>query len=189
MRPPVLVEESGAWLSDVDGRWHFSPPPNAKKKSSPVWFVRDDHTSVEQQQQLSEKMRSGVLNGGQLWFEFFYEPALTAVRAAFITPEQTDDEKVLAAVQEAVSGNGWSDEFNGSLCDLMKLANQHSISIHALDDPEWSQDAFEKKYGRFRGRMKYLHNRASSADDGEGSTSRWTQKALAPAMLGLSALV
>eukprot|EP01050_Picozoa_sp_SAG11_P034750 SAG11_NODE_12410_length_705_cov_0.900990_2_plen_63_part_01 len=37
--------------------------------------------------------------GGALWFEFFYEEQLAAVRAAFLTDTQTDDEAILAQVR------------------------------------------------------------------------------------------
>ncbi|EOD38526.1 hypothetical protein EMIHUDRAFT_122222 [Emiliania huxleyi CCMP1516] len=115
---------------------------------------------------------------GSLWLEFFYEEQLAAVRAAFATPGVVDDEAVLAQVKKAVMSNGWSDAFNQSLVDLLRLAHQHSISIHALDSPEWSLDAFTERYGTFRGRLKYLANRASQENDGEGATSRWAKRVM-----------
>lgn len=139
-------------------------------------FVRDDHTTPEEQICLAGELHRFA--GGDLWLEFFYESQLAKVRAAFATDGAADDAAALAAVQEAVSSNGWSSEFNSSLVALMKIAQRYRVSVHALDSPEWSLDAFKEKHGGFRGKMKYLNNRASQLDDGKGATSRWVQKVL-----------
>ena len=141
-----------------------------------LWFVRDDHTTPEQQLKLAADLPKFA--GGALWLEFFYEKQLAAVRAAFATEGTDDDAVALARVMDAVMENGWSEEFNKSLVDLLVVANANRISLHALDEPAWSLDAFVAKHGRFRGKLKYLANRASQEDDGEGSTSRWAKKIL-----------
>jgi len=150
--------------------------PEQPGPSSGFYFVRDDHTSTVQQARLAADLHKYA--NGSLWLEFFYEEQLAAVRAAFATPGVVDDEAVLAQVKKAVMSNGWSDAFNESLVDLLRLAHQHSISIHALDTPEWSLDAFTERYGTFRGRLKYLANRASQENDDEGATSRWAKRVM-----------
>jgi hypothetical protein len=142
-----------------------------------MYFVRDDHSTTEQQVNLASELHRFA--GGSLWLEFVYEDELARVREAFATPDVTDDATVLRAVQEALSRNKWSSEYNAALTALLRVANRYGMSIHALDSPEWSLDAFISKYGRFSGKIKYLSNRASRRDDGTGATSRWVSKVLA----------
>lgn len=69
-----------------------------------------------------------------------------------------------------------SDFAPSALHLLRGLAWKHQIGFHALDDPEWSRDAFIARHGAYRGGLRYLFNRASQLDDGEGATSRWCTK-------------
>eukprot|EP00303_Exanthemachrysis_gayraliae_P016230 CAMPEP_0206029216 /NCGR_PEP_ID=MMETSP1464-20131121/46343_1 /ASSEMBLY_ACC=CAM_ASM_001124 /TAXON_ID=119497 /ORGANISM="Exanthemachrysis gayraliae, Strain RCC1523" /LENGTH=250 /DNA_ID=CAMNT_0053403293 /DNA_START=35 /DNA_END=787 /DNA_ORIENTATION=+ len=116
--------------------------------------------------------------GGALFLEFFYSEQVERLQAA-LDAGGGEEEAIVEAVLEAVCHNGWSREYNESLVDLIRVAHEHGITIHALDDPEWSRDAFEAKHGRFRGGLKYLANRATLLDDGRGATSRWVRKVMA----------
>lgn len=148
--------------------------PSSERKAL-FLFVADDHTSTEQQIELSADLHKYA--GGILWLEFFYEAQLAGVRDV-LASDSDDEDAVFDAVLEGVSINGWSREYNQSLVDLLRMASKLNMAIHALDDPEWSRDAFEAKYGKFRGGLKYLANRASCVDDGVAATSRWVRKVM-----------
>jgi len=151
-----------------------------------MYFVRDDHTTIEQQVNLESELHRFA--GGSLWLEFFYEEELAKVREAFASPNVADDATVLRAVQEALSRNNWSGEYNAALTALLRVANRYGISIHALDTPEWSREAFRANNSNhpFRGFIEYAKNRASPEDDGEGATSRWVSRVLAELDRGTS---
>jgi len=150
------------------------------KASGDMYFVRDDHTTTEQQANLENELHRFA--GGSLWLEFFYEEELAKVREAFASPDVADDATVLRDVQEALSRNNWSSEYNAALIALLKVANRCGISVHALDTPEWGRGAFRANYSnrsQFMGFTEYAKNRASPEDDGEGTTSRWASTVLA----------
>ncbi|CAE7235336.1 unnamed protein product, partial [Symbiodinium necroappetens] len=142
--------------------------------SDAVIYARDDHTSTFQQVRLARDLHKFA--GGTLWLEFVYEDILEEVRKAFATQSADDDAEALDAVLASIKHNGWSVEFNKSLVNLLVVARKHGMNFHALDDPEWSKDAFIAKYGSNLGGMRYLANRASHLDDHEGATSRWCDK-------------
>ncbi|CAE7276828.1 unnamed protein product, partial [Symbiodinium pilosum] len=141
-----------------------------------VIYARDDHASTFQQMRLARDLHKAT--GGTLWLEFIYEESLEEVRKAFATQSKEDDAEALAAVLKSLEHNGWSVEFNTSMVNLLTVAWKHSINVHALDDPEWSKDAFVARYGSNLGGLRYLANRASQLDDHEGATSRWCDKIL-----------
>ncbi|CAE7270280.1 unnamed protein product [Symbiodinium natans] len=139
-----------------------------------IFYVRDDHASTFQQVRLARDLHKAA--GGTLWLEFIYEDVLEEVRKAFASSSTEDDDEALAAVLRSIEHNGWSVEFNESLVNLLSVARKYRMNFHALDDPEWSKDAFIAKYGSTLGGMRYLANRASHLDDHEGATSRWCDK-------------
>ncbi|CAJ1340677.1 unnamed protein product [Effrenium voratum] len=142
--------------------------------SDAIIFAHDDHTSVKEEIMLARDLHKAA--GGTLWLEFVYEEQLEEVRKAFATADTADDQAKLEELLQSISSNGWSMEFNKSLVHLLTVAQKHHIAFHALDDPEWSRDAFIAHYGPARGPLRYLANRASQLDDGEGATSRWCSK-------------
>eukprot|EP00438_Fugacium_kawagutii_P003836 Skav230657 [mRNA] locus=scaffold2185:8518:9985:+ [translate_table: standard] len=137
----------------------------ARFSADSVIFVRDDHSSTLEEMKLARDLHKAT--GGTLWLEFVYEDVLEKTRAAF-TQRGPDDAEILDEVRQSISSNGWSPEFNKSLVGLISLAWKHQIGFHALDDSEWSRDAFVAQYGAYRGALRYLSNRASQLDDGEG---------------------
>ena len=56
------------------------------------------------------------------------------------------------------------------------VAWKNQITCHALDDVDWSREAFISRYGPTMGNLRYLMNRSNLLDDGEGATSRWCTK-------------
>ena len=118
---------------------------------SRVLFVRDDHTSTAQQLLLCRELPRFSGLGGQLWLEFFTNMQLLRVKKALESPSRYKDKDVLEAVRAAVSSNGacsvgcqkthyvsgWSDEYNESLMQLLRVAHTSGMSVYALDEPEW----------------------------------------------------
>ena len=119
-----------------------------------IFYVRDDHASTFQQVRLARDLHKAA--GGTLWLEFIYEDVLEEVRKAFASSSTEDDDEALAAVLRSIEHNGWSVEFNESLVNLLSVARKYRMNFHALDDPEWSKDAFIAKYGSTLGGMRYL---------------------------------
>ena len=106
--------------------------------SDEIIFARDDHTTTFQQVRLARDLHKA--SGGTLWLEFVYEDSLEEVRKAFASQGTEDDAEALAAVLKSLESNGWSVEFNKSLVNLLTVARKHRITVHALDDPEWSKE-------------------------------------------------
>ena len=48
------------------------------------------------------------------------------------------------------------------------VAWKNQITCHALDDVDWSREAFISRYGPTMGNLRYLMNRSNLLDDGEG---------------------
>ncbi|CAL1155652.1 unnamed protein product [Cladocopium goreaui] len=130
-----------------------------------VIFVRDDHSSTEEQLKLARDLHKAA--GGTLWLEFVSEDVLQKVRDG-LNSNAADDADILEEARSSISSNGWSPEFNKSLVGLIGIAWKHHITIHALDDVQWSRDAFTARYGPYRGGLRYLTNRADQLDNGEG---------------------
>jgi hypothetical protein len=82
-----------------------------------------------------------------------YEPQLAVLRAAFGAVGTANVETVRVQVQKIVDENGWTEGFVASLTDLLTLASKHNVSINALDNAEWSQDAFVQKQVLFNMQM------------------------------------
>ncbi|KAG8462502.1 hypothetical protein KFE25_010327 [Diacronema lutheri] len=141
------------------------------------FFVRDDHTSIAQHARLTADLLAHRFRGGDLYCEFAYEPDIDKLMSVGAAADEAR-ELVLCDVLATLSLNGWTREYNRSVLDMLVAAISNDMRVHALDSPEWSRAAFEERYGRFRGGLKYLQNRASPADDGEGASSRWARKVL-----------